>query len=264
METIITDKVEVGETASTTDKQYLVHFGENILSMRQVLRRISKLSTDYWPTTGTRASYRYGYKRVLRLPPGPGFQPNAYTTANKLVGVGTYGYSYVHMTPIAWLANGFLATRGSTNYVFNVGANLPIKHARVMRLTSETAAYRFGTVETAVATNSQMARASLTYGGQCGTAMTNQLTNAGLSVQCPMFSKLKFQSTDPNYAILGVGTDESNVDSFQLMCDYPFPAAAVTDGYIVNTYVGAGTDFSLYFFLNVPTVYRYSALPSAV
>lgn len=264
VETIITDKVEAGETASTTDKQYLVHFGENILSMRQVLRRISKLSTDYWPTTGTTGSYRFGYKRVLRMPPGPGFQPNAYTTANKLVGVGTYGYSFVHMTPIAWLANGFLATRGSTNYVFNVGANIPIKHARVMRLTSETAAYRFGAVETSVTTNSQMARASLTYGGQCGTAMTNQLTNAGLSVQCPMYSKLKFQSTDPNYAILGVGTDESNIDSFQLMCDYPFPAAAVTDGYIVNTYVGAGTDFGLHFFLNVPTAYRYSALPSAV
>jgi len=101
---VVTKKVMAGDSVSSVDQQYLCHFGENIKSLRQLLRRTSKVSTDLFGAGGIPGnSYSYFFKTLLRMPPSPGFDLNGYSTANKVASVGTAAYNFVEYTPISYV-----------------------------------------------------------------------------------------------------------------------------------------------------------------
>jgi hypothetical protein len=98
-------------------------------------------------------------------------------------------------------------------------------------------------------------------------ALTNQHTQAGLSVSGPNYSNCKFQSTDPSSI-----TNPANLSSvvydgscFEMLRFESFlngtEGPSLTGCRMVK-YTGVGTDFNLYFFLNVP-VWRVLATPAA-
>lgn len=254
----------MGTTRTKTDLQYLVHFGERYTSLRQLLRRYEFVNTDYFATTGTVNSYRVGVKSFHRFPSSPGYCPSGYHVANKIVGVGTAPYNFVNMTMLSFFGNSFLAYRGSINWSFDVASNTPVKHMRVIKSSLPNVASGLATETTVVTSTSQMSRQSAGYSGFAGQATTNQLTESGLNIQYPMFSKYKFQLTSPIAGDVGIAADDSSSESAQLRIDYPYPATLVSDGILVSSYVAAGTDFGLYFFLNVPTLYFYTTYPTAV
>jgi len=251
-------KVTLGNVAPNTQNQYLVHFGEDIKSFRQVLHRFSKLMSDYSTANPTGGTYEYLVKVVQRLPMSPGYCPSGYHTANKQVS-GTAPYNFCEFVPLSLVANAYLCYRGSVNYLFNVGSTNPIKHAYVVRTSGGNSSFQ--SVSTAVSGNSQFARATLGFAGSQGASMTNQLTQAGLSVSCPFYAIEKFHPTDPIRGNVPYANDQ---DQLRLQVDLPFPTTVVNDNIIVTTYVAAGADFSLHYFLNAPTTWLYNTFPTAV
>ncbi len=250
-----------GEAHSANPQQYLVHYGENIRSLRQLLRRYEMVCKMQTVTTTTQT---YDYIDFYKMPPAPGYVSNGYWSANKITTTGSSGYNFTQYTYMAYFSQAFLCYRGSTNWTFNTHSNA-VSHAfRSLRVVkNNVAGNAFGaraSVYNATGT-SKAAYAGMVYAhpGSCGSALTNQLTQAGLNVQCPNFSKYKFQSTNPLNANLGVFYDGSLLDQFTYEVSIPQGGTAI----IMDTdmYCGAGTDFSLHFFLNVPTQYIYRSVP---
>ncbi len=79
-----------------------------------------------------------------------------------------------------------------------------------------------------------------------------------------MYASHRFMYPNPNSANQGVATDGSILDQYTLEMLLKTDPGASDSSVMVNSYVGAGTDFSLMFFLNVPTLFIYSSVPTAV
>jgi hypothetical protein len=260
---------DLGTINTPVDNQYLVHFGENIRSFRQLLRRYNYHSTDWFqhPTSTTEAKISRGFKHYYKLPTTPGVNSNGPNVAAKLNGGAPVRYNFCQMTTLAWLANGYIAYRGSVNWSHNlVTDTYPIDEVLVRRNIGAGFPTSYTVVNTNEVYDSSVARAMLDFEGSFGSglAMTNCSTQSGLNVQCPMYSAFKFQYTTPSNANLGVAEDGSVLDMFTLRFTTKVPKnAAQTTSTYLNNYVGIGTDFSLHLFINVPTVYSTNVIPLA-
>ena len=97
-----------------------------------------------------------------------------------------------------------------------------------------------------------------------GTAVTNCSTTNGLSVSIPNYTQYKFQSTRPNNGTVHYSNDLDRSDGGNYeawLTDYTgiqtdIPSETVK----IHTYFGVGTDFSLIYFLNVPTMFAIPTL----
>lgn len=255
----VNGKISLGNVSHGTEKQYLVYFGEQILSIRQLLHRTCKLSTEISKVSGTANTIEDTRKIVARLPMSPGYNQYGYYTANKQT-TGTYNYNFVEFTPLAYLTNAYIGFRGSVHYSFNVNSNVPIYNIRTFREQhNQTILNNEADVFT---TSSQFAQTTLDGAGARGLAVTNQLTQAGVNVSFPMFNNAKFLPTDPtcgNKPDLVV----TDYDMLVLKADYQYPTPA-NGAMVINTFVSAGPDFSLFYFLNAPTIYVYNTMPTGV
>lgn len=259
--------VTLGKDHTAVDNQYRVHFGENIRSLRQLLRRYQYHSTNQFVIpTAVASDYNVLVKHFQKAPTSPGYIVTGWEDANKIIGVGTAKYNFCHFTNLSYLSNAFLCFRGSVNWTFNAvvgdGSN-PLAEIRVNRNAENGFASSYTTVTVAATTNSIVSRGALLYRrpGGSGMAMTNCQTNAGVNVQCPMYTNTRFQSTNPANANQGVLIDGSFYDSYTLDAVVTQKAKAYPN-VTINNYVGAGTDYSLHFFLNCPTVYYYGSFPT--
>jgi hypothetical protein len=262
-ERVVSDAMEMGNTKAPPEHQYQVHYGENIRSFRTLLHRYELVSIDQVPVTNTPNLLQYFVKYFYKMPPSPGYAPSGLSTAGKIVGVGLAPYNYASLTLLSYLAPAYLCYRGSVNWSFNVSPDVPLRNLRVVK-DNQSGSLAGTAVFTSPASSQNAVAWTITkrYSGLSGQALTNQITQAGISVQCPMFTQFKFQSTAPNNANQGVAVDGSILDLFILEGDYQ---QTVTGGTANNTniysYAAAGHDFSLHFFLNVPTFYVYSVIP---
>lgn len=253
----INGKVQLGDVAHGTDKQYLVHFGEQVVSLRSVLHRMNRLECERIIPSSSANTFQQVEKIAARLPKCPGYNPNGTSVANKQ-GTGTYNYNFCNMTSLVYLANAFLGYRGSTNYTFNLGNNTPIKEVVTFRAQNTSAG--LNTLNATITTSSQFAREGCGPSCETGASLTNQITQAGVNVAYPMFTYWKFLSTDPNKGnVPGAEDPEMLTMRFNLA----FPSTTITDNVIISTYVAAGPDFSLHFFMNSPSLYVYTTYPAA-
>ncbi len=79
----------------------------------------------------------------------------------------------------------------------------------------------------------------------------------------PNFSRFKFQSTNPANNNAGIVADGSILDRFVLQGSLPTPVSKTSgDPVILQSFNSIGVDFGLYYFVNVPTFYVYSAAPT--
>merc|ERR1712000_799157 len=101
-----------------------------------------------------------------------------------------------------------------------------------------------------------------------GVSLTNQRTQAGVSVDVPMYSPYRFQETNPTSAQegqvndqFGTLTDTMNI-TYATRKDPTTPVDQIySDREVIEMYVSAGTDFTLLFFLNIPVLYQYAWQP---
>lgn len=172
------------------------------------------------------------------------------------------------------MTNCFIGMRGSMNMRVNIESQEHIDSIEVERfndaarnvtLPAVSGGARFSYVGLGVTPEISMRDDILQdlHVSSAGGCLLNQKTQTGLAAQLPMYSRFRMISTDPaNYSI-GAGYDETNLDSVELQVRVHPSTTNDADTTKVNYYYGVGTDFTLFFYLNVPTIHSYGtpALP---
>lgn len=261
------DNLTLASTRHCPDNQYLVHYGENIRSVRQLLHRYEYSSSEMIKVSDTGTDkYNYFLKYFYKLPRAPGYQNDSLVTAGKILGVGSYGYNFVNMTKLTWMMNCYLCYRGGINWTFDVAdSECPLQNLKVYKDNTGSNSARVTSAAIAVDTDSK--RNAIVYScqnsGAAGSALIDQRTNAGLNVLCPNMSRYKFQTTNLATGNVASTLDGSDLDAFVLQGYFPFPSSTTTSPVIIHTYNATGVDFGLYFYINAPTLYYYSAKPAA-
>lgn len=252
---------------------YRVNFGECTRSLRPLLHR-ANLAWVYRDFTNANAanSMSIAKFRFGKLPPYGGFDPNGIHTATALVGVGTKPYNFVDQMPVHWILPAFVGYRGSGVWTFNAlsGGNVPLNSIRVNRTPGTpmvmSESYQTSSAITRSIAASYMVQNTLATAGGC--ALTNQQTNAGLSVLCPNYNNYRFNSTAPGNTTVAPNTGVSAYDGSDYDCfNYEVTLAGsqyFSAGMAIEKYWHAGPDFNPVFFLNVPTRYVQVGYPVAV
>lgn len=264
--------LQAGRSGPLIDPQrYLVNFGECVRSLRTILRRTNLVGVqrdNLAVSAGTVAStFQFG-----KLPPTVGFDPNGIHTALAPIGLVTKPYNFVQQNPINWILPCFVSYRGSGMWTFNTvsgtgGISNPAESIKVVRLPyvqmdmSESTITGAPAVPTRSGYAQQMTFAARNTSG--GASLTNQWTQAGLSVLCPNYNVFKMNSTAPGNAskapTSGVSYDGSDQDTFELQVSNASTNMTLAN-VAVEKYWGCGTDFQPLFFLNVPSRYAYPAI----
>jgi hypothetical protein len=260
----ITEIIGTGVRNPHADR-YLVNFGESVKSFRQLLRR-TQLSQVTTFTNNTTNDYNIIQKRFLKITPDYGYDTAGLHSAKGLVTTASnFAFNYVTKTPLTWLLPAFVAYRGSTIYTFNVDAPTPLSHVRVWR-SNQTGTNVSESITSAskgtVSANAAFFLANCDV-GSAGQALTNQNTNAGISVLCPNYSRYRFQSTSSILWSQAGIVDDNGLDEFVLEAVTDGVTGVTDVGLKIWTYHGIGTDFGAYFFLNVPTLWKYASVPTA-
>jgi hypothetical protein len=244
------------------ETRHLLNFGECIMSLRPVLRRTSMVGVEYMGSNS--AAFLYvAAKDFLKIPPMYGYDTGGgIQQAKGIVATTTnFNFNFVQQHPLTWVLPAFVGYRGSTNWTFN-SALVPIsRHVKVSRINDgvNTTAKAFRITATAGggSTVNSVAQAGLnSLPGLAGSALTNQYTNAGISVACPMQTMFRFESTNPASYTVGSTVDGSALDVFRLEVSSNNVAENLQGG-LLWSYAAIGTDFNAHFFLNVPTWISY-------
>jgi hypothetical protein len=248
-----------GEPNIHSDR-YLVNFGESIKSFRQLFRRYNLASTSIIPNDTT--DDLIIWKKLFTKMPGQfGYDAGGINSAKGLVATGTnFPFNFNTVSPLQFIMPAFVTYRGSTHYTWNIDAPLPIGTIRVYRTnglnssgaTEATSVAVKGTASAAAAF--YLSNSDLGSGGQ---SVNSQVTNAGVNIACPNYSIFRMQSTNPFNWTRPIIEDGSNRDMYTLEVALDGVTGVTPNGVRVYTYHAIGTDFGLYFFLNVPTYWIY-------
>lgn len=273
------ENVEPGATSITTGQgvamldsdRYKVNFGECVRSLRPLLRR-THLSEVYMRSSGAMTgpiglmSHFFG-----KIAPYYGYDPNGIHGAKgTVVPASNFKFNFVNPMPYHWIAPAFIAQKGSGMWHFNAD-NVAPQSLSVTRTNQNALVALEQEFSSATGTYSANAAYYLSILPQTsgGVAVTNQLTNGGLSVSCPNYTEYKFQSTAPGNTTAPTSTitssayDGSAYDSFKLFVSTNDTTDQASLNVKIWKYWGVGTDFSLYFFLNCPTFIRLPSIPAA-
>jgi hypothetical protein len=247
---------------------YLVYAGEAVKSLRQLLRRTNLSYVHSEPTTMIDDENYIVKQKFGRFPCYRGYDTigGIHTAKGIIATTTTFKYNFVQMTAYNWLAPAFIAQRGSMIWTFNVqspSTQSSVKVYRAPQNNSATSNSFSSALNGSVSANAKYYLAN-TDAGIAGMALTNQLTNSGLSVLCPMYSALRFESTNPRKINDVSSIDGADHDGLILEVATIGNSATASTDFRIWKYVSIGTDFNLHFFLNVPTLYFLSSDPVAV
>jgi len=258
----------------------LVTVGESVKSLRALLHRSSLADVqrvgDERDAAGTYHDLRTRWctNYFPRSPLGYGFNPNSYTWATRPIATGFGPFNFGPQHPLNWFMNMYAGYRGSVVHHFNVdavgAAPLSISTERDDRtwvlFPDYQARNRFTVSKSTAAASTLSELGSATYTaagvrgigqGQRGMALTNTLTQAGLSIVLPQYSQFRFlPSLETNRDFVRSSFFPMSVrTTVSTRCgdttnNGPWP--------ILYHYVAAGVDFSPVFFVCVPTLYAYT------
>ncbi len=261
-------------TPEVDPRQFTVNFGEVVKSLRVLLHRANYVYSQADPlANGTMPT---SMKSVFgKLPPYRGYDLNGIHTAAPTIGVGTKPYNFVHDSVVQWILPAFIGYRGSGVWTFNCNNAAAMASVTITRdpagpmVWSDTTGTGYVVATKSGASSYFSAQRQRT---QAGTALTNQLTQAGLSVLCPNYNYMRFNSTAPtNTTVAPVassyntydGSDKDTFD-FELFGANANSNAVRVSGVVVDKYWSAGPDFQPLFFLNVPSHFKQLTSPTPV
>jgi hypothetical protein len=257
--------VIAGHSTPTLYKErYLVNFGEQITSIRQLLRRYQWYRTVL-KTGSIAASVAYKQINMYKIPPFYGYNNNGWDVVKGLIVPGSnFNFNYCGNTYLHWIIPAFIGQRGSINYSFVQDGSLQTfqlvarqPNASLVKCTDADLA-----VVGTTAVNTEYMRDVLLNGASSsGIMAANNYTTAGVTWQFPNYSAYKFNVTSPANFTAFIGQDDTDTQSQTILIG---SYKNTTAGNINHQFVAAGTDFMPVFFLNVPTVFVYSGNPVAV
>jgi len=244
--------------------------GERISNLRQLLRRmtISRVLTnpadlaDWFIDSGVimhRLPMAYGYDTIGGVDSAKGIIA---TTSN-------FSFNWCNFHPITYVISAFIGTRGSIHWTFNNDNSVPsglVYACRYIGSTGSSAGYYSdtGTYGTASNNRSKFITGPHANPGTGGMAITNQFTNSGLNISLPNYNIYRFATTNPLRPTNVTSSDYSTYEMIQMGIQYngtdsAFPKASNSKVFCL---AGIGTDFTCHFFLNVPTLWKYSSIPT--
>jgi len=241
--------------------------GERVVSLRTLLHRFS-LYDNTFQTKSSATRGVYFVKTCTRNPNMYGFDPSGQYSANSLLTISTTApFNFVPTHPITYVAMMYGGSRGSINFIANLGADLTpyIGDIRVARLTDSN----FGTgkwgddvdnFNTSDSTNNyayNLNKLNHLYGatGTAGMAFTNSQTNGAISWVQPMLNQTNFNYNDPTYAQNGNPNDDSTSECSVLSVYLKQQTAnTTTDIFTISTYAGTGPDYTCLWWLCCPTL----------
>jgi hypothetical protein len=265
-------RYELGMKPSTADPNTnLIYMGESIVSLRSLMRRMGRyirFARDSTLTVDTRHIY---HSTLGRQPLYPGYDPNGLQEAVGLVSTLTESYNYAAWNYTTWFSTCFVGNRGSYHYIVHPYAPNEVLSLEVSRSegahtnSDDNLVEQYSAISAVGAYERSFANTGSHNVGMSGLSMTSQKNLAGTTVSLPMYSRFKFLSNSVTNRTNGTSIDESDTDSFRTSAVVEYINGASTDAqFTQDMYVSCGTDFSLIFFLNVPVMYNYTAIPSAV
>lgn len=240
-------------------------FGEKIVSLRPFLHRSSLSFQRSAQVAGANTGVMLSTIPIKHIPPIPGVAQNGWYT--KKVNAVSTAFNFCRQHPISWVVACFAGYKGSVNVSVNVD------HSALGGLASSLAISRVADGRSLTASDKRRPSVYLqwnsastdedaaSYGASntlatvTGVALTNTVTNAGLSANLPYYSNAGFLISNPgeSYAQLdnlGAGND----DWWAIECRTS-KTTSVTGPVILNVYYGTGPDFDTVFFINCPPVY---------
>ncbi len=248
----------VGENKADLDTvRNRVYMGEQVRSLRPLLRR-SNFVDAIVPTPNTTNLGVY-YVSQRRFPLPWGYDPNGWNSAKGVTAPSSnFAINFVANTPYNMISNCFIGQKGAAHWHYNWQGptSQSMRLIRYPVTGGASKGYSGNAVGTSSA-NTQTLVQNMGITTAAGLALTNQLTNAGLSVSLPNYTVYKFQTTDPTKSMNGTALDGSNREMFYLQILNNGTVDDLSRGRL-ERYFGVGTDFSLYFFLNCPSLYYYT------
>lgn len=243
----------------TSSDFFQEYAGENVTDILQVMRRKNLHRYDYFTPSTTDAEVEIGML-FRRVPIYNGFDPNGVDVANEQVGVGTAPYNFCSNNALNWFRIAFISMRGSINWTFNISGGHYVEYTQLQRYTFAITSARETASNTLTTDSANQKKGKFffvnTASGTSGLSLTNTRTQTSLSVAAPMFSRYKWQLNAPAWATLGDSFEDSESDNL-FWSAMTYPATGLNPGDLqLISYVSAGEDFSLQFFLNVPTLYH--------
>lgn len=233
---------------------FKVYQGEQYLSIRDLMKRYTRIFGLGTPETAGSYSLNTVYGVLPRMPPVSGGDPNGMFEDSD-----TNRQNYVGNCPLTFFKNCYIGYRGGIRWRMNtLGVTPPelaITRSDLFRNSNNIASV----TSIAIGDSTSLIGwySSSRPSGFAGTMVTNGRTQMGLEVELPMYSLYRMLSTSNQSSFLGQTFDDSDEDSFMyhIVNDVRQPDRA-----IMQFYAAAADDFSLFFFLNVPAIYYYSQL----
>ncbi len=259
-------EIALGDTTPAPQERYLLNFGEEIRSVRTLMRRHALLQrVNFWSTAGTAAHVDMVWQNFGLYPPEYGYNPSGsgyLAGRNQTKGVitpaNTYDVNFACTTPYTWMSTCFVGQRGSMMYAANwLGDETP-----------SWKAYRWNYPRTSVSGQGQYDRSTagnqVAWGawrnvsGNTGMSLVNQKTQTGLEFLVPFMNKFAFVSTNPKYRVVGATFDDSANNTFTIETTRWFNNAAEKSTGALDLYGCVGPDFMPVHFLSVPVRFTYS------
>lgn len=248
-------------------QEYLVNFGENITSLRQVMSR-STFSQRFYPNADATLDAPGIADSLLvlsRFPHPKGYDLNAPLLAESLVTASTNKfYTFSEFHPINYVSACFAGVRGSIQDMYVIGdpANLLIDAAvQKSNLTRIIQSAKLeGEITKYVRTSYDQQNSvqgdyqyNLSLRGEEGMALTKTPTGGVLHIETPSRTRHLFNSTRQEDWLRGTTWDDSDTDSVALELSYA-TGDELSQLIRVDRYMNIGTDFNLHFFVGVPIV----------
>lgn len=258
--------VDIGPAAPSPKERFLVNYGESVTNLRALLHRTFLHRSNMW--VGDTTSTRVVFSQVFpRLPFAYGFDPYGIHRAVGVVDAGvSKNFNFVNGGFFNWIARGFQAYRGGMVWTVNVEGNGYCGTVRFTRDPASSLAFATNTDAHTFTNGADWARfCTLKHQeGTGGSALTNQRSQAGLTIVAPQYSPVKFVTLREQYR--GSPANAGDFSAYDML-KLEFDASGI-DGksasYPTATfYCSAAADANMLFFTGAPALKVYNANPAS-
>jgi len=264
---------------NTNQQQYNVYFGDPVRSLRTVLRRAHpNVSLNVFNNTvpGGYLIKWVSFTNTI-FPYFNGYDPTSNFTAASLV-TGTKPYSFAVNTPFHMWIPCFKGMRGSMywHYEHSKCNNTPERYSLEIRRglnDPRTDPDRLVWTELEVGpitgTGSQVSRVeaasfdALIGETRSAATLVSPFNGEGKSVLFPNQFNYRFDTTRVSAMVTGLNRPRKRRENVSVMMRF-FPIATNPNdenNSFIRRYFSIGPDFTVFFFLCVPRVYRYTTIP---
>lgn len=256
-----TEEVVFGDKSTVDSNINLVYMGEKITSLRELLQRSNFHRLDVAREAITSPELITQF--INRRPIYPGFDPNGVDEATGLVSGLAQAYNYVRGTPYHLITSCFLGERGSITWHVNMDSYQG-QTMRISRSDEIKTAAKYKPIVQAIingAADTTARNGIMHIKSEPGSLLVNTKTNTGCSACAPMYNQHTFLDTRPSDRNLGL-SNYSVTDTLDITFTSLAYKGGDNDYYGIERWFNCGPDHSLVYFMNVPTLYRYSSVPS--